>query len=120
MRGLRRCCLSAVSWPRGARRLALRWLSVERGFGRWRYGVAMMLVMLLLLLSWYIVCCMYAVGVVICAVLGAIQVSGAYPNLEGSWLIFAPFGPCLGYAFTRHLSQRATQKKLAAGLKKTQ
>ena len=71
-------------------------------------------------LSWYIVCCMYAVGVVICAVLGAIQVSGAYPNLEGSWLIFAPFGPCLGYAFTRHLSQRATQKKLAAGLKKTQ
>ena len=45
------------------------------------------------------------------AVLGAIQLSGTGPtNLEGSWLIFVPFGPCLAYALMRHMQQRQQQK----------
>ena len=53
---------------------------------------------------------MYAVGVAICAVMGAIQVSGVASNLDGSWLIFAPFGPCLMYATFRHFKQAREEK----------
>ena len=61
-------------------------------------------------ISWKVVMMMYAVGVVICAVMGAIQVSGVADNLDGSWLIFAPFGPCLMYATFRHFKQAGEEK----------
>ena len=32
-------------------------------------------------------------------------------NLEGSWLIFVPFGPCLAYALMRHMQQQRQQQK---------
>ena len=63
-------------------------------------------------ISWRIVCYMYAVGFAISMVLGAIQLSGTGPtNLEGSWLIFVPFGPCLAYALMRHVQQQRQQQK---------
>ena len=86
-------------------------------------------------ISWRIVCYMYAVGFGISLVLGAIQVrkchlnmgpiesadwlnpaptvtqlSGVAENLQGSWLIFMPFGPCLLYALTRHWQQARKEK----------
>ena len=38
------------------------------------------------------------------------QLSGVAENLQGSWLIFVPFGPCLLYALTRHVQQTRKEK----------
>jgi len=62
-------------------------------------------------ISWKIICYMYAVGFAISIILGAVQLSGVAPTLEGSWLIFVPFGPCLVYAVTRHMQQQRLQQK---------
>ena len=61
-------------------------------------------------ISWKVIVMMYAVGVVICAIMGGIQFYGVATNLDGSWLIFAPFGPCLVYATSRHFKQSREEK----------
>ena len=61
-------------------------------------------------ISWRVVCYMYAVGFFLSIVLGAVQLAGVAENLEGSWLIFVPFGPCLVYALTRHAQQQRKDK----------
>ena len=57
-------------------------------------------------LSWKVVTMIYAVGSVICAIFGALQLFEV-EQVKGFWLIFVVFPPALIYAFPKYRSQQA-------------
>jgi len=59
--------------------------------------------------SWAVVSIMYAVGCLLCVVMGALHLAEV-EALRGLWLIFAPFGPCLVYALVQLPRSRQTSK----------
>jgi len=63
--------------------------------------------------SWLVVSLMYGAGLLVCAMMAGLQCAGV-SSVEGTWIIFSPFGPTLLYALYRFRQQ----KTLAASGKK--
>ncbi len=63
--------------------------------------------------SWKVVSIMYACSCAICAVLAALQFGVHIEQVEGVWLIFAPFWPCLAYSLHR-MRKQFKESKLKA------
>jgi len=63
--------------------------------------------------NWRVVVYMHAAGLAICLVFAAITFLEVSEQLDGAWLIFAPFGPSLLYALHKDWLQRASIKASA-------
>ncbi|KAL3926775.1 MAG: hypothetical protein SGPRY_003144, partial [Prymnesium sp.] len=63
-------------------------------------------------LNWKVVCLLYAVGVALSLLFAALQLIWKVSAVQGCWIIFAPFAPCLLYAMYRcRLQVRAAKTK---------
>jgi hypothetical protein len=64
-------------------------------------------------LAWGVVCLMYLGGFALCVLFAVLQAAELAPEaLDGAWIIFVPFGPCLGYALYRYRQERDRKRKV--------
>lgn len=68
-------------------------------------------------LSWRVVSMIYAVGSGLCVLLAVLHYAFAVKQVEGFWLIFAFFPPCLLYSLHRMRLQLQAQARTAKAAK---